>query len=186
MAISEAEIIEACKNQNRRAQEELYRKYYKRLLGICMRYAKTDLEAEDMLQDVFIKVFRYIGNYQPTGSFEGWLKRITVNVSIEHYRKNKKHLFVEDVLSLGDSGYEPGIIEQLSAKEIINLLQYLPDGYRMVFNLFAIEGYSHKEIGEILGVTEGTSKSQYSRARNFLIDLLKKNHNVNTEHYVKF
>jgi len=133
------------------------------------------MEAEDMLQNGFIKVFKKLEDYRGEGSFEGWVRRIMVHSSIEYYRKLHKMLHVVDI---EESGYEqsvnPVAAENLDAKDLMLLIQQLPAGYRMVFNLYALEGYSHKEIAEIAGITEGASKSQLSRARGILKEKIEK------------
>ena len=139
------------------------------MLGICMRYAKDRFEAEDMMQTGYIKVFKKLGDYRGEGSFEGWMRRIMVNTSIEFYRKNLRNLNVvdidEDVNQQWSSDFD---MSQIHAKDLMRLVQNLSNGYRLVFNMYAIEGYSHKEIAEKLGITEGASKSQLSRARAIL------------------
>ncbi len=139
------------------------------MLGICMRYAKDRFEAEDMMQTGYIKVFKKLDEYRGEGSFEGWMRRIMVNTSIEFYRKNLRNLNVvdidEDVNQQWSSDFD---MSQIHAKDLMRLVQNLSNGYRLVFNMYAIEGYSHKEIAEKLGITEGASKSQLSRARAIL------------------
>lgn len=134
-----------------------------------MRYAKDRFEAEDMMQTGYIKVFKKLGEYRGEGSFEGWMRRIMVNTSIEFYRKNLRNLNVvdidEDVNQQWSSDFD---MSQIHAKDLMRLVQNLSNGYRLVFNMYAIEGYSHKEIAEKLGITEGASKSQLSRARAIL------------------
>jgi len=167
---NEQEIIEGCKNCNRKSQRILYNFYSSKFLGICMRYAKDKQEAEDVLQDGFIKIFKRINQYSGLGSFEGWMKRIIVNTAITNYRQNLKRynqLQVEQIAS----DEEPEVYStdvEYTHEELLKVIQSLPPGYRMVFNLFAIEGYQHKEIAEKLGIDVTTSKSQYSRARKLL------------------
>jgi len=145
------------------------------MLGVCMRYAVDKAEAEDMLQNGFINLFKKLNDYRGEGAFEGWVRRIMVNSAIEYHRKYHKSLQLMDVV---DSGYEPSVnataIATLSAKDLLGIIQELPYNYRMVFNLYAIEGYSHKEIGEMVGITEGASKSQLSRARSILKEMVIK------------
>lgn len=134
-----------------------------------MRYATDKAEAEDMLQNGFIKVFRNLSDYRGDGAFEGWVRRIMVHSAIEYHRKYHRSVQLMDVT---DSTHEPSVnaaaIATLSAKDLMGIIQQLPHNYRMVFNLYAIEGYSHKEISEMVGITEGASKSQLSRARSIL------------------
>lgn len=177
--MTEKELIEGCLKNNRTCQEALYRKYSRKLLGICLRYAKSDLEAEDMMQEAFIKIFRNLDKYAFTGSFDGWLKRLTINVSIEHYRKNKRLIFVETIHEEQEPVFDTGVLDKLSASEITGVINRMPEGYRVVFNLYAIEGFTHKEIAEMLAIAEGTSKSQYARAKNYLVRLLKSQLNIN-------
>ncbi|RYD89546.1 MAG: sigma-70 family RNA polymerase sigma factor [Sphingobacteriales bacterium] len=145
------------------------------MLGVCLRYAADKMEAEDMLQNGFIKLFNKLADYRGEGSFEGWVRRIMVHSSIEYYRKHHKMLQVVDI---NDKSYEPSIdpvaAANLDAKDLMSMIQQLAPGYRMVFNLYALEGYSHKEIAEIMGISEGASKSQLSRARTILKDMITK------------
>ena len=146
------------------------------LYGIAMRYSKSQAEAEDILQDSFIKVFNSIGAYQLGGSFEGWLKRIVQNTAINSYRSQLKfNLYVdvsEQELLLSDESPE-AIFESLEAKEIILLLNRMPEGYRLILNLYCIDGYSHKEIAQMMNISEGTSKSQLFKAKKYLKSLLE-------------
>lgn len=162
------ELITKCRSGHGKAQELLYKQFAPKMLAVCMRYAVDKMEAEDMLQNGFIRVFNKITEYRGEGSFEGWMRRIMVHSSIEYYRKHHKMIQVD----MDDSGYEPPVngiaSSSLETKDLLKLIHELPAGYRMVFNLYAIEGYSHKEIADIAGITEGASKSQLSRARGIL------------------
>lgn len=169
------ELVKRCKAGERKAQELLYKQFASKMLGVCCRYATDRMEAEDMLQNGFIKVFQKISDYRGEGSFEGWVRRIMVHSSIEYYRRHHKMMQVVD-LEAADaetSGY-PLATAKLEAKDLMRLIQQLSPGYRIVFNLYAIEGYSHKEIAAIVGITEGASKSQLSRARSILRELVIK------------
>jgi RNA polymerase sigma-70 factor (ECF subfamily) len=169
LALSEVEIIEGCKKADKRAQQALFEKYSKRLLGICMRYCQSKDEAEDVLQDGLVKIFFNINQYKGEGSFEGWMKRIIVNTALNNYKSNLKryyHSELEDVASEVVS--DVNLNDIFEVKDLLKIIQNLPAGYRMVFNMYAIEGYNHKEIGELLNISEGTSKSQLSRARQLL------------------
>ncbi|ADY52912.1 RNA polymerase, sigma-24 subunit, ECF subfamily [Pseudopedobacter saltans DSM 12145] len=170
-----SEIIEGCQKTDRRFQELLYKMMASKMLGVCMRYAKTKFEAEDILQTGFIKVFKHIQSYKAEGSFEGWIRRIMVNTSIEFYRKSMRTL---NVLDIEETGVEISSSEielsSIQAKDLMTLIQSLSEVYRMVFNMYAIEGYSHKEIANTLGITEGASKVQLSRARTVLKEKIKK------------
>ncbi len=166
------DLLEGCKRQDRRAQEHLYKLLASKMLGVCARYAKDEFEAEDMLQVGFVKVFQKIGEFRGEGSFEGWIRRIMVNSAIEIYRKNQRMLNVVDIDEVYNMPQATFDMNGLEAKDLLKLIQQLSGGYRLVFNLYAIEGYSHKEIGEQLGITEGASKSQLSRARAILREKL--------------
>lgn len=137
-------------------------------MGVCLRYAKNQAEAEDILQDGFVKVFSNMHKFQPYGSFEGWVRRIFVNTAIEYYRQRRRFMINDIELENQDFEFGDDVVDKMAAEEIIALIKDMPDGYRMVFNMYAIEGYSHKEIADELGISVGTSKSQYSRARSYL------------------
>jgi len=147
-------------------------------MGVCMRYAKNREEAEEILLEGFLRVFTYIKNFRGTGSFEGWIRKIMVNCALFHYR-NKSQLYSVNQLDAerADAVSEPDIISKLDTKELNLLVQSLPAGYRVVFNLYVFEGYKHREIAEALGISEGTSKSNLSDARSILKKILngKKN-----------
>lgn len=163
---TDKELIEACLKGNTIAHKMLYDTYSSVLYGICLRYSKKEEEAQDILQDSFIKIFTKLDTYQYTGSFEGWLKRIVTNTSIEYYRKK---INTEQVEEIGFSPYLAIDSEKgLEVEELLKMIQELPEGYRMVFNLYAIDGYTHGEIASKLNISEGTSKSQLSRARAYL------------------
>lgn len=169
------ELIRQCKANEPKAQELLYKQFAGKMLGVCMRYAIDRMEAEDMLQNGFIRVFQKIGGYREEGSFEGWVRRIIVHSAIECYRKHYKLLHV---VATEESATEISVnaaaAANLNAQDLMALIQQLSPGYRMVFNLYAIEGYSHREISQMLGITEGASKSQLSRARGILKEQLEK------------
>jgi RNA polymerase sigma factor (sigma-70 family) len=168
-------ILDGCLKNDPRQQRTLYERFARPMLGICLRYAADRMEAEDVLQLGFVKVFKSIHTFQG-GSFEGWIKRIFIRESINQYhsRKRKPIDFKEDddPSMLNQTDGFADAISQLQAAEIMKLLNNLPEGSRLVFNLFAIEGYGHAEIAEMLGISVGTSKSQYSRARQLLKDQL--------------
>lgn len=163
-------IIEGCVRGEKRAQDALYKKYASLLYGICLRYAKNKMEAEDVLQEVFVKIYNNIHTYHNDGSFEGWLRRIAVNTSITQYRKNLKHAYQEDVDDLVKSKNDPIEVEDLefTAEEMMLCINRLPSGYKTVFNLYVIEGFMHKEIADMLEIDVNTSKSQLSRAKTYL------------------
>ncbi|MFD2147934.1 RNA polymerase sigma factor [Mucilaginibacter antarcticus] len=169
------ELVARCKVGERQAQALLYKQLAGKMLGVCTRYAKDKMEAEDMLQSGFIKLFNKLNDFRGEGSFEGWVRRIMVHSAIEYYRKHHKMIQVMDVADMdNEPSVYPAAIANMGAKDLLNLIQQLSPGYKMVFNLYAIEGYSHKEIGEIMGITEGASKSQLSRARAILKDMVLK------------
>jgi RNA polymerase sigma factor (sigma-70 family) len=174
--MSDQQIIEGCAKHDRKAQRVLYDKYSRLLLGVCLRYATDKSEAEDILQDSFLKIFFNIKEYSGTGSFIGWLRKVTVNTAITHYHKNLKfryHVEIEEYVS-AETGVTSFEEDFYTSGELFSVLNELPAGYRMVFNLYAIEGYKHKEIAEILGIDTNTSKSQYSRAKAVLREKLEK------------
>jgi len=168
-------LVQCCKAGQRKAQELLYKQFASKMLGVCMRYATDKMEAEDMLQNGFIKVFQKIADYRGDGSFEGWVRRIMVHSSIEYYRRHHKMMQVVDI---DTAGHEPSVnaaaSSSLEAKDLLVMITALSPGYRMVFNLYAIDGYSHKEVAEIMGISEGASKSQLSRARAILKEQIVK------------
>lgn len=162
------DLMEGCKAGNRQMQELLYRQSASKMLAVCMRYAKDRMEAEDVLQMGYVKIFQKVKDYRGDGSFEGWMRRIMVNTAIESYRKNLRMMNVvpiEDAYEQPSQGFDFG---SLGMQDLLKVIQKLADGYRMVFNMYVIEGYSHKEIADTLGITEGASKSQLSRARAIL------------------
>lgn len=169
MYTTEKEIISGCLKRKRKAQKALFEKYHAPLMGICMRYSKSRAEAEDVLMMGFTRIFRKINLYSGKGSFEGWMKKIMVRMAIDNFRKNNKYYFHEQYEDLyKEIDHATYIPDNLSLNEILQTIQELPPGYRMVFNLFAIEGYSHKEIADMLGITESTSKTQLLKARKKL------------------
>lgn len=161
-------IIQECASGNVRAQESLYRMLAPKMFGVCLRYSKDRTEAEDNLQEGFIKVFTYIKNFRHEGSLEGWVRKIMVNVSLEKFRKQHVMHPVEDLSVYESNNFTNDIIEKITAAELIELIQELPPRYRMVFNLYVMEGMNHKEISEAMQITEGTSKSNLARAREIL------------------
>jgi len=162
-------IIEGCQKGQRSFQKLLYDKYAPILLGICVRYSHSTDEAEDILQEGFIKILKQINKFKKKGSFEGWMRRLMVNTAISNYRKNLKRYFKVDINEPVIQGMTGSWKEvDYTKEELMQVIQSLADGYKMVFNLYAIEGYKHKEIAELLGVDETTSKSQYSRAKKQL------------------
>lgn len=174
--MSDLQIIEGCVKHDRKAQQVLYDKYSRFLLGVCLRYATDKAEAEDILQDSFLKIFFNIKDFSGTGSFIGWLRKVAVNTAITHYHKNLKyrhHIEIEEYVSV-ETGVKSFEEDFFTSDELYKVLNELPTGYRMVFNLYAVEGYKHKEIAEIMGIDTNTSKSQYSRAKAVIRGKLEK------------
>jgi RNA polymerase sigma factor (sigma-70 family) len=169
-----SDLLEGCLANDRQSQEQLYRWLSPRLFAVCLRYATDRESAEDILQEGFIKLFQKLSSYRSEGSFEGWARRIIVNTAIEHFRRIKPVLSLETESPMKEPSLQETGVTQLETKELAALIQELPVGYRTVFNLYAVEGFSHGEIAERLGISEGTSKSQYSRAKKWLQDRLKK------------
>lgn len=150
-------------------QEELYNRFAPKMYSVCMRYADNANDAQDLLQEGFIKVYKNLHRFRAEGSFEGWIRRVFINSSIEHLRRKKMHLATvgekeENTIENTDIS----ALDNLAERDIISLIQDLSPGYRTVFNLYVIEGYSHREIGDLLGISEGTSKSQLARAKAIL------------------
>lgn len=167
-SMSEEELINGCIREDRASQYALYKTYAGKMLAVCRRYARTDLEAEDILQEGFIKVFDNISKFRGNGSFEGWIRRIMVNTALKLYRKSS---FKNEVIGIADDYDQPeeaSVLEKISQNEMMKMVGGLPEGYRIVFNLYAIEGFSHSEIADTLGVNEGTSRSQLAKARKWL------------------
>jgi RNA polymerase sigma factor (sigma-70 family) len=181
MVYVELDIIRDCIDGKRLAQKCLYDHFASKMLGVCMRYAKDRAEAEDMLQEGFIKVFQNISKFKHEGSFEGWVRRIMIFTAINWF-KHRSRKFQEDLDTEGyDAPFEDDIVSKIAAKEIVALVQQMPEGYRMIFNLYAVEGYTHKEIAQLMGIAEGTSKSQYSRAKQYMQASLAKHYQILNE-----
>lgn len=168
-ARDEAQLINDCQRQVAAAQQQLYESYARKMMGVCMRYVNDYETARDLLHDGFIKVFTHIASFQGEGSFEGWLRRVFVTTALEYLRKNDVLRESYDIATNYNlQTEEETIIERISADELRAIIGTLPPGFRTVFNLYAVEGYSHKEIGKMLGITESTSRSQFARAKNIL------------------
>jgi RNA polymerase sigma-70 factor (ECF subfamily) len=166
-------LIGRCKAGNPRAQHELYRLLAPRMYAVCYRYAKNEMEAEDILQESFVKVFQKIATYDERGALEGWVRRIVVNTAIDHLRSQRRRLEAPAPELPSGEEVEPEALDQLQTELLLRLIRELPEGYRVVFNLYALEGYSHAEIAQRLDITESTSRSQYARARGWLIDKIR-------------
>lgn len=173
-SITEPDLIRGCLDNNRRMQEELYRRFSPRMYAVCLRYAGNAEEAEDILQEGFIKIFKKLDSFRSEGSFEGWIRRIFVNTAIEHFRRKRYLQTVSEKEENTIEGKDISVLDKLAAKDILALIKELSPGYRTVFNLYVVEGYTHKEIADMLGISEGTSKSQLSRAKVILQGLVKK------------
>lgn len=165
---SEDDLIQGCIDGDRQMQELLYKKYASKMYGVCIRYVGNGEDANDILQEGFIKVFKNLEKFRREGSFEGWVRRIFVNTAIEQFRKKIKTYNVDEVQENTIEDKELTALDLLATKDIIKIVDELSPGYKTVFNLHVIEGFSHKEIADMLGITEGTSKSQLARAKGVL------------------
>lgn len=182
-SVSEFDIIQGSINGNRRMQELLYKTYSPKMYGVCLRYSGNADDAQDILQEGFVKVYRNLERFRGDGSFEGWMRRIFVNTAIEHYRKkvNLQPVSENHESSMEDDDWSA--LDRLAVKDIMKAVQELSPGYRTVFNLYVIEGYTHKDIAEMMGISEGTSKSQLARAKAILQNVItgkKKGSNKNS------
>jgi RNA polymerase sigma-70 factor (ECF subfamily) len=164
--LSLKELIDKCKKGDRKAQEQLYRQYSNILFGICLKYSRNKTEAEDSLHDSFMTIFEKIGQYKSKGSFEGWIKRITINTVLQKYRKEEYLKVVSD--NVEEEVEVESVYSDIGLQTLLKYIQELPNKYRMTFNLYVLDGYSHKEISSILGTSTGTSKSNLARARMIL------------------
>jgi RNA polymerase sigma-70 factor (ECF subfamily) len=171
--ITESDLINGCIKNDRRMQQELYNRFAPKMYGVCLRYTGTADDAQDVLQDGFIKVYKKLGTFRGEGSFEGWIRRIFVNTAIEHFRRKNYLLPVTEREENAIESKTLSGLDGLSEKDILKLVQQLSPGYRTVFNLYVVEGFSHKEIAAMLEITEGTSKSQLSRAKVILQEMIK-------------
>ncbi len=171
--MTDDELVQGCIIGDAIAQKALYQRFARKMMSICMRYAKDRDQAQDMLQDGFVKVFQKLDHFRGDGPLGGWIARTMVNTSLDHIRRNKPY---DHSVDLTEAEYlhkeDPKVMDNMSTDELMALIQALPTGYRTVFNLFAIEGYPHKEIAEMLGISENTSKSQFMKARAYLRKLL--------------
>jgi RNA polymerase sigma factor (sigma-70 family) len=173
------EILKGCKNDDRKAQEQLYKKYAPVLLGILCRYSRNRQEAEDLLQEGFVKIFRNIDQYREEGTLLAWMRKIMINTALRYYQstiEESKNIRLKDSMERKLADIDTNVISY-SAEEVMKVLQLLPEGFRIVFNMYAIEGYRHKDIAKKLGISVSTSKSQYARARKFLRKILDKMEN---------
>lgn len=167
--MDESQLIRGCRKGDRLAQKELYETYSRKMMGVCLRYVNDRETARDLLQDGFVKVFTSMDSYSGAGSFEGWMRKIFVNCALEYLRKSDVLRESTDLDNMAELIQpDSSVISSMSAAELMTLVHELPTGFRTVFNLFAIEGYSHKEISEMLNITESTSRSQFTRAKQML------------------
>ncbi|MDR1114869.1 MAG: sigma-70 family RNA polymerase sigma factor [Tannerella sp.] len=167
--MDEKQLINGCIDGDRKAQRALYDKYSRKMMGVCLRYVKDMEDARDLMQEGFIKLFTHIRDYTGEGSIDGWVRKIFINCALERLRHRD---VLRDAGDINDMNYteipDETFVSDISSEELMEYVKSLPDGFRMVFNMYAIEGYSHKEIGEILNISESTSRSQYMRARKWL------------------
>ncbi|MBA2562103.1 MAG: RNA polymerase sigma factor [Chitinophagaceae bacterium] len=163
--LTDSDLIQGSIEGDSRIQEVLYHRFSPKMYAVCLRYSGNADDAQDLLQEGFIKVFKNLGKFRGDGSFEGWIRRIFVNTSIEHFRKKVNLYSVTETQEVTIEDKEWNVLDSLAEKDIITMIQELSPGYRSVFNMHVIEGYSHKEIADILGINEGTSKSQLARAK---------------------
>lgn len=161
------DLIRGCIEEDRVCQRELYKMFAGKMMVVCLRYAKDKMEAEDILQEGFIKIYDNIGKFRMQGSFEGWIRRIMVNTAINKIRSSKRH-FEELDDKMVENSINMDVLDNFSAKDILALISEMPAGYKYVFNMFAIEGFSHKEIAESIGIEEASSRSQYAKAKKYL------------------
>ena len=168
--VDHQKLIKDCLKGKAQAQRELYELFAQPMLGVCYRYTRSIRAAEDVLQEGFVKVFHHLSQYKQEGELGGWIRRIMVNTALNFLKRNRRYqeqmYFSEEYLHPVSTD-DPGV--KLNAKELADLIRQLPNGYQVIFNLHAIEGYSHVEIGQMLGISDGTSRSQYSRARSLLV-----------------
>ena len=183
MKLSEAQLIKKCCQRDRKAQRELYARYAPAMLMVCMRYSKNKDDAEDILQDAFIKIFNSISSFKQQSTLGYWIKRIVVNTAL-NFQRSKLYLFpMVDLDSVSDMSWNEDTISNYSLNELLSMIQNLPFGCQVIFNLYAIEGYKHQEIADMLDISVGTSKSQFARARTLLKQMVTSANNINYEKY---
>jgi RNA polymerase sigma factor (sigma-70 family) len=168
--LTENQLIKACIREDAASQKEVFDRFSGRMLTVCLRYARSSADAEDILQDAFIKVFDKMHQFKFEGSFEGWIRRIVVNTALKKYslRRYEKEVVGYEIKDKDESSIEASAYSDLTAKELMDLINALPSGYKLIFNLYVIEGYQHDEIAEMLNIQPGTSRSQLVKARNML------------------
>lgn len=170
---SESDLITGCIEGNPEMQKLLYDRFSSKMYGVCLRYTENTEDANDVMQEGFIKVYKGLSKFRAEGSFEGWVRRIFVNTSIEHYRKKVKLYNVTEVQENTIENNDLDALDSLATKDILAIVNELSPGYKQVFNMHVVEGYSHKEIADLLGITEGTSKSQLARAKGVLKKIIE-------------
>lgn len=171
--MTEKQLIEKCRQKNPGAQQALYNLYARKMMGVCMRYTADVETARDLLQEGFVTVFTHLDSFMGSGSLEGWIRRIMVNTALQHLRKCVVFIEATDLALYETSlSSEYSVLDTLSAQDLMKMVESLPPGFRTIFNLYAIEGYSHSEIAQMLKISEGCSRSQYSRARKHLQQLI--------------
>jgi RNA polymerase sigma-70 factor (ECF subfamily) len=181
--LSDAELVQRCLRADARAQKQFYERFAGRMFGICYRYAGNIHEAEDLLQDGFVRAFLHLKDFRGEGSLEGWLRKIMVTTALNFLKREKNIRNQAGIEVAGqEAGDESSGLQQLETEELMKLIQQLSPGYRAVLNLFAIEGYSHREIGEMLQIGESTSRSQYTRAKQLLQKLITEQFSYGTDH----
>jgi RNA polymerase sigma-70 factor (ECF subfamily) len=171
--VEEKDLIRACRKGDRQAQRRLYERYAPKMLGLCRRYVPVLEDAEDVLLEAFYKVFTHLDRFRGDGSFEGWIRRIVVNEALMFLRKRNNFRMTVEITEV-EMPTMPNVVSQLAEKDILDLLDQLPHGYRTVFNLFVIEGYKHREIADMLGISINTSKSQLILAKKRMRELVLK------------
>ena len=177
--MSETDIIRGCLRGSAQCQRALYERFAGKMYAVCLRYARTSADAADILQEGFLKVFSKLEQFQFQGSFEGWVRRIMINTALRTYQKQRFDNETSGYERLPEAPVDPDAISSLSEAELLRLITQLPEGYRVVFNLVAIEGYSHAEVAETLGIQESTSRSQLTKARRWLCEQVELLHKIN-------
>jgi RNA polymerase sigma factor (sigma-70 family) len=173
-------LLKGCKKGRRKSQEALYKRFAPAMYGICLQYASSDEDAQDIMQDGFIKVFKKLDQVNNPAAFPGWIRRVMINTALEKYRSQVILQRIDEVKEEADEAMDDGIFDNLTCQELVEMIKTLTPRYRMVFNLYAIEGYSHQEISEELAISVGTSKSNLSRARAILQEKIKKTYGALT------
>ena len=177
--MTDDELIDKCLKGDQRAQKALFEKFSRKMMSVCMRYVSDREQAEDVLQDGLVKVFGHLNSFKREGSFEGWIRRTMINTALDHIRKKQKLNLDVDI---SEADYLVGEAEKslgkMRVEELMLIINDMPTGYRTVFNLYAIEGYTHQEIADELGVTESTSKTQFRKARTYLMSIIGERENI--------